>query len=182
MSNPKKPDPAKLIISVLIREKEVFPKVLQELENLAGPVEHQSEWLDFDFTSYYEKEMGSPLFRQMLAFENLIEQDDLAGIKLATNTIEKTYEICGCRLVNLDPGYLLSSRFILATGKEYSHRIYIGGPGIYADLTLMYTKKGFQALDWTYPDYQSKEILGFLTKVRDQYVVKLKEMKKDFPR
>ena len=46
------------------------------------------------------------------------------------------------RKVNIDPGYLLSSRFILATGKEYSHRIYIGKK-VYADLTLMYTKKGF---------------------------------------
>ncbi len=181
MSTPKNPDPAKLIVSVFTREKEVFPKVLENLENFAGPVEHQSGWLDFDFTSYYEKEMGSPLFRQMLAFENLIEQEDLAGIKLATNTIEKTYKTDSGRLVNIDPGYLLSSRFILATGKEYSHRIYIGGPGIYADLTLIYTKKGFQALDWTYPDYQSEEILGFLTKVRNQYAATLKERKKDFP-
>ncbi|MCK7503940.1 MAG: DUF4416 family protein [Desulfobacterales bacterium] len=28
--------------------------------------------------------------------------------------------------VNIDPGYLLLERFVLATGKNYSHRIYIG--------------------------------------------------------
>ncbi len=170
-----------LIVSVLTREKDMFPKVLEKLQELFGPVEHQSGWLDFDFTTYYEKEMGSPLFRQLLAFEHLIEQDELAGIKLATNSIEKEYETCGCRLVNLDPGYLLCSRFILATGKEYSHRIYIGGPGIYADLTLIYTKNGFQALDWTYPDYQSQEILAFLTTIRSLYAAQLKQRKKDFP-
>ncbi len=181
MSQPKSPDPAKLIVSVLTREKEIFPKVLDQLQTLFGPVEHQSGWLNFDFTSYYEKEMGTPLFRQMLAFEHLIEQDALADIKLATNAIEKTCQANGCRRVNLDPGYLLCSRFILATGKEYSHRIYIGGPGIYADLTLMYTKKGFRALEWTYPDYQSQEILEFLTKIRSQYATQVKRIKKDFP-
>ncbi|PID74811.1 MAG: GTP-binding protein, partial [Desulfobacterales bacterium] len=95
MSQPKKPDPARLIVSILTREKEMFPRVLNQLQELFGPVEHQSGWLDFDFTTYYEKEMGAPLFRQLLAFENLIEQEDLAGIKLATNSIEKEYETSG---------------------------------------------------------------------------------------
>jgi len=68
----------------------------------------------------------------------------------------------------------LSSRFVLATGKDYSHRIYIG-ENIYADLTLMWTKKGFKTLEWTYPDYASKEVTGFLEKVRNKYLLDLKE-------
>jgi hypothetical protein len=72
---------------------------------------------------------------------------------------------------------MVSSRFILATGKEYAHRIYIGRK-IYADLTLIYSKKiGFQTLDWTYPDYASKSMLSFLSKARDKYLVDLKAVK-----
>jgi hypothetical protein len=71
----------------------------------------------------------------------------------------------------------VSSRFILATGKEYSHRIYIG-KGIYADLTLMYSKKdGFKTLPWTYPDYASESMISFLSKVRDKYLLDLKTEK-----
>ena len=76
-------------------------------------------------------------------------------------------------MVNIDPGYLLHERFVLATGKNYSHRIYIG-KGIYADLTLMYTKGKFEPLPWTYPDYASENIIDFLEKVRKKYGVDIK--------
>ena len=136
-----------------------------------------SRWLDIDYTDYYYKEMGSPLFRKVFAFKNLIGQDTLARIKEKTNELENRFEISGRRIINIDPGYLVSSRFILATGKEYSHRIYIGRK-IYADLTLMYSKKqGFKTLEWTYPDYASETMISFLSKVRDKYLLDLKAEK-----
>jgi len=176
MSTPKSPDPAKLVISVFMKEKQVFDQIFDGLEQIAGPCDIISKWLDFDFTDYYYKEMGSPLYRRVIAFKPLIEQDMLSGIKLATNELEKSCLSQGNRQVNIDPGYLLSSRFVLATGKEYSHRIYIGN-NIYADLTLMYTKKGFKSLEWTYPDYASDAVTGFLEKVRNKYLLDLKERK-----
>ncbi|MCP3943299.1 MAG: DUF4416 family protein [Desulfobacteraceae bacterium] len=177
MSTPKVPDPAKLVISVFMKDKQVFDQIFDGLERIAGPVDIISKWLDFDFTDYYYKEMGSPLYRRMIAFKPLIDQEKLASIKIATNALEKAYLSGGGRRVNIDPGYLLSSRFVLATGKEYSHRIYIG-KNIYADLTLIYTKKGFKILEWTYPDYASDEVTGFLGKVRNKYLLDLKERKK----
>jgi hypothetical protein len=117
--------------------------------------------------------MGEPLFRRLIAFKPLMEQEALASIKLATNRIESDCLEQNNRTINIDPGYLLASRFILATGKEYSHRIYIGQK-IYADLTLMYTKKGFKSLEWTYPDYASPAVLKFLGQVRQKYLVDLK--------
>ncbi len=183
MSTPKAPDPAKLVISVFLKEKELFDKVFAGLEKIAGPVDLMSKWLDFDFTDYYYKEMGAPLYRRVLAFKSLIEQDDLASIKLATNELEGAHlngdQRRESRRVNIDPGYLLSSRFVLATGKEYSHRIYIGRQ-IYADLTLMYTKKGFKTLDWTYPDYASGPMFQFLGQVRDKYLLDKKAYKRNF--
>ena len=176
MSNPKAPDPAKLVISVFMKEKKVFDEIFDGLEEIAGPCDIISKWLDFDFTDYYYKEMGSPLYRRIIAFKPLIEQEMLASIKIRTNALENLFLLQGNRQVNIDPGYLLSSRFILATGKDYSHRIYIGQQ-IYADLTLMYTKKGFKTLEWTYPDYASTQVTDFLGKVRDKYFLDVKERK-----
>jgi len=157
-----------------MNDKSLIETLFPLLEKGFGPVDMISRWLDFAYTDYYYKEMGTPLFRKVFVFKNLIAQDELALIKEQTNEIEKRFSIAGKRPVNIDPGYLVSSRFILATGKEYSHRIYIGRK-IYADLTLMYSKKsGFKTLDWTYPDYASKAMISFLSKVRDKYLLDLK--------
>ncbi len=177
MSTPKKSDPAKLVVGCIMNEKACINSVYPMLENEFGKVDLISSWLDFAYTDYYYKEMGSPLYRKVFVFNDLIEQDDLAMIKEKTNIIEKEFEKQGNRSVNIDPGYLVSSRFILATGKEYSHRIYIGR-NIYADLTLMYSKKkGFITLDWTYPDYASESMISFLLKVRNKYLIDLKASK-----
>ncbi len=178
MSTPRPPDPAKLVMSVFMKDKTLFAQVFARLEAIGGPVDLLSRWLDFDFTDYYHREMGIPLYRRILAFKPLIDQTDLASIKLASNDIEQLFVVNGKRRINIDPGYLLSSRFVLATGKDYSHRIYIGD-NIYADLTLMYnTRQGFISLDWTYPDYGGPEITGFLEKVRDKYLLDTKTGKR----
>ena len=177
MSIPKDPDPAKLVVGCIMNDKSCIEKLFSLLEETFGPVDMISRWLGFAFTDYYYKEMGSPLFRKVFAFKNLIAQEELALIKEKTNELETRFMISGKRAVNIDPGYLVSSRFILATGKEYSHRIYIGRK-IYADLTLMYSKKeGFKTLDWTYPDYASQSMILFLSKVRDKYLLDLKRVK-----
>ncbi|MBU1341056.1 MAG: DUF4416 family protein [Proteobacteria bacterium] len=174
MSIPKSPDPAKLVVGCIMNDKASIEPLYPMLEEAFGPVDMISGWLDFAYTDYYYKEMGSPLYRKVFTFKRLIEQDDLAVIKEKTNELETRFMTSGNRSVNLDPGYLVSSRFILATGKEYSHRIYIGRK-MYADLTLMYSKKeGFKTLDWTYPDYASQIMISFLSKVRDKYLLDLK--------
>lgn len=177
MSTPKHPDPAKLVIGCIMNDKTLVDGLFPFLEEQFGPVDMISRWMEFAYTDYYYKEMGSPLFRKVFVFKPLIAQKDLARIKERTNEIEERFAISGKRNINIDPGYLVSSRFILATGKEYSHRIYIGRK-VYADLTLMYSKKqGFKTLPWTYPDYASESIIAFLSKVRDKYLLDLKARK-----
>jgi hypothetical protein len=178
MSVPRAPDPAKLVVSVFMKDKDLLEKIFVRLEAVTGPLDIMSKWLDFDYTDYYYKEMGQPLYRRILAFSSLIRQEDLAGIKRATNEIEADFQHQGSRQINIDPGYLLQSRFILATGKDYAHRIYIGQQ-IYADLTLMYTKEGFKSLAWTYPDYASPEVLAVLTRVRQKYIADLKALERN---
>lgn len=173
MSLPQSPKPAKLIIGLFMLDKGLIDPLANELVNLFGPVDLVSAWFPFDFTAYYQNEMGSPLFRRMLAFKNLIEQSNLAEIKIRTNEIEQKYALHKKRRVNIDPGYMLLERFVLATGKNYSHRIYIG-KGIYADLTLIFESGAFRKLPWTYPDYSDKVMLDYLQQVRRKYALDLK--------
>ena len=110
----------------------------------------------------------------MFSFATLISQDDLAAIKLITNRIEKRYMTGSGRVINIDPGYMVPARFVLASGKDFAHKIHIGS-GIYADLTLLYKKgDGFTFLPWTYPDYTRKNVLAFLTLVRKKYMSDIK--------
>jgi hypothetical protein len=168
MSRPQPPAPAKLVISLIMREKGLLPQVGAALEGLFGPLEMVSRWLAFDFTAYYEAEMGRSLVRRMLTFAKPVAQDRLAEIKLAANDLEARHLIDGRRRVNIDPGLLLPARFVLASGKDFAHRIYLSN-GIFADLTLIYTQGAFQRLPWTYPDYAGEALLGFLQQVRRRY-------------
>jgi hypothetical protein len=173
MSIPRPPNPAKLVIGLITKEKTLFEPISLELANDYGPVDMVSGWMPFDYTDYYESEMGTPLCRRMMTFEPLIHQEDLRGIKLATNRIEQAFVHDGRRRVNIDPGYLLHERFVLASGKNFSHRIYIGS-GIYADLTLIYQRGGFASLPWTYPDYADQPVLELLARIRNKYTLDLK--------
>jgi len=173
MSLPKAPKPAKLVIGLFMKEKRLIEQITAELIEVFGSIDMVSPWFPFDYTDYYESEMNAPLFRRMLAFKELIKQSSLADIKNITNEIESNYSREEKRLVNIDPGYMLQERFVLATGKNFAHRIYIGKK-IYADLTLIYTKGEFEKLPWTYPDYSDKNMLSFLRQVRNKYVADLK--------
>lgn len=172
MSLPQPPKPAKLVIGFFLKEKRLAVGVVKALVEKFGPLDMTSPWFPFNLTTYYGDEMGAPLFRRMLAFKKLIRQSALANIKLFTNDLELEYSNHGRRAVNIDPGYLLQERFVLATGKNYSHRIYIGS-GIYADLTLVYLKGHFNNMPWTYPDYASENLINFLEWVRKKYVIDL---------
>ena len=177
MSRPQKPKPAKLVIGAFLKEKRRMYSVVNDLTEAFGSIDMVSRWFPFNFTTYYEPEMGAPLFRRMFGFETLIEQDDLAKIKIFTNNLELKYSKDHKRVVNIDPGYMLRERFVLATGKNYTHRIYIG-KRIYADLTLIYTKGRFRVLPWTYPDYAQENMLAYLEQVRNKYVLDLNRNKR----
>ncbi|MDY6824950.1 MAG: DUF4416 family protein [Thermodesulfobacteriota bacterium] len=176
MSIPGPPDPAKLVVGMFTGETDIIETVAEKLVQRFGDIDLVSRWLAFDFTDYYTEELGRPLYRRVFSFQHLIEQQTLPAVKNATNAIERELTQDGKRRVNIDPGYMLRERFVLATGKNYSHRIYIGD-GIYADLTLIYQNRAFQTLPWTYPDYADDNMQAFLQRVRDRYLVGLKAMK-----
>ena len=164
---------AKLFIGIFTSEKELTFDVLNALVDRFGPVDLISPWLPFDFTTYYKEEMGASLKRRIFSFKTLIDQPAIVKIKLDTNRMEKRWSRDGNRRINLDPGYLLAERLVLATGKNFSHRIYLD-KGIYADLTLVFQQGAYHALPWTYPGYQQPELQMFFAKVRSKYMYDLK--------
>jgi len=122
--------------------------------------------LPWDYSSYYKDEIGWPLSRQFIFFKNLIDPGSLADIKLKTNEIEDSLSSEGKRSINLDPGYLNLSNVVLASTKNYAHRIYLN-KGIYAEVTLIYKDDTYKPHLFTYSDYQDKTHVDIFLKARE---------------
>jgi len=178
MSTPKESPKVKLVSSLFSPEEDLIKDVIKQMEGYFGPLERVSEKLVFDRTKYYAKEMGWPLFRRFISFSKLISPDSLVDIKLLTNTIEDGYAVEKKRKINIDPGYISLERLVLATGKNYTHRIYLD-KGIYADLTLVFHAGTFMPLVWTYPDYADEKVIRYFNMVRTGYLHYLREEGKE---
>ena len=168
MSRRAVPQPAKLLASFIYRDEERFADARGLFAERIGEVERVSARLPFDFTDYYAREMGAPLVRRFVVAAGLVARDALAAVKESAERIETELSVGGRRTVNVDPGLLTEENFILATGKNYSHRVYLRD-GVFADLTLVYEKGEYRALPWTYPDYASDAVRAFLADVRSAY-------------
>uniref|UniRef100_A0A7C4ATM3 DUF4416 family protein n=1 Tax=Desulfomonile tiedjei TaxID=2358 RepID=A0A7C4ATM3_9BACT len=177
MSIPREPDPAQLIMSVLISREDILPRLQQTVEAEFGEIEDMVGPLGFDFTTYYETELGPNIKRWLWSFAKLVDMGALADIKRRTNEIEQESAADGKRRCNIDPGLLSLWNFVLATGKVNAHRIYLGS-GIFADLTLIFRSSSYQPLPWTYPDYASIEMRTILNDFRKRYKWKLQNTAK----
>ena len=65
MSIPQEPKPAKLVIGFFLNNKQLLEPIAKELLARFGSADIISSWMPFDYTSYYEREMGTPLFRRL---------------------------------------------------------------------------------------------------------------------
>jgi hypothetical protein len=174
MSIPRVPKPVKLVASVLSAEPSLLDTAMEEMEHVFGPVEFSTKPQPFVHTNYYCAEMGQDIQRRFIAFHPLVQRDRLAEIKLCTNRIEESCREPGRgRRINIDPGFVTPDNVVLATGKNYTHRIYLGR-GIYADLTLIYQKGSFRPLPWTYPDYAEEPVIRMLNEIRRRYLEQLR--------
>lgn len=165
MSVRKAAPPARLLFSVLYRDEKDFERAVRMIAERAGEVERVGGPFPFDRTDYYEKEMGTPLFRRFLLAAAAVRREDLAQAKLGAWAIENALSRDGKRAVNIDPGLLTEENIVLATGKRYAHRIYLRD-GVYADLSLVFAKGEYRPLPWTYPDIASPTIRSFLAELR----------------
>ena len=169
MGKLRPPAAVKLITGFIYTGDVDFDQVKVRVEKEWGSMDLDSGEIPFVFTSYYEKEMGVSLLRRFCSFQNLIDPGSIPGVKLRANDVEDEFARQDkTRRLNLDPGYVEQAKLILATTKNFSHRVYIG-QSIYGEVTLQWKKGRFLTLPHTYPDYASRFALDFFRKVREKY-------------
>jgi uncharacterized protein DUF4416 len=164
------PSAVLLIVAASSRHEAALGWGRQRCVEHYGPIVLSSDPFEFTETDYYTATMGADLKKQFFAFEQLIDSAELPGIKRQTNELEAEYVGLGRhaepRPLNLDPGYLTPAKLVLASTKDHAHRIYLRD-GIFAEVTLVYRGRKWQALDWTYPDYRRDDYQRFFTQCRE---------------
>ena len=163
------PTPVKLFIGMIAQDTSLFEQLESNLQKEYGPIDMESPVWQWEHTNYYEKEMGTALKRKFIFFKDLIHPKAIADIKLITDELEKLHlnENSG-RMINLDPGYLDAAKLVLATTKDFSHRIYLD-KGIYGEVTLIYSGGDYQVLPYTFPDYRTAEYMEIFKQARELY-------------
>jgi hypothetical protein len=177
MAEPKAFSPAKLICGIIAGEESFFQIAEARLSRLFGLVDAESLFFPFDVTDYYEKQMGMNLKRKFISFKKLMRPEKLSRIKLVTNRLEDDIrDELGTphRIVNIDPGYVIPSALIMATAKNFAHRIPLQH-GIYAHLEFLFGRNEVRPLAWTYPDFMSEGYQNFFLEVRRIYLSQVKK-------
>jgi hypothetical protein len=172
------PLPVKLFMGVLTSIPEILPAAEKQLSARYGAVDSRSEPFPFDWTHYYDDTMGRPIYRYFLGFEKLIEPSTIADIKTTTNELESFFALEWpkvSRPINLDPGYVEQSKLVLASTKNFYHRILISR-GIYAEVTLHFEKGAWRAFPWTFPDFAADRYHPYFLSLRNLYRKQLKDL------
>lgn len=158
MLQPGVASPGLLLFSILYRPE--LEEQLTRFEQLFG------ELISFNPTfnpliDYYTREMGGPLSRILLVTNKTYPREFLLSTKLLSVEWEREFAINNKRQMNIDVGFISLENFLLATTKNYSHRVFIG-QNIYADLTYQFINGSYEPLPWCYPDYRDVEKMTFL--------------------
>ena len=173
MGVPKSPPPAELFVAVLFAPTISSDDVRAEVTREFGDILEASPVFPFHHSDYYAAEMGGNLQKVFFLLARLIDPAAVVDWKLHAQEVEARYAVNGKRKINFDPGYLDASKLVLATTKNYDHRIYLGR-GIYGDVQLRFRLQKFQFNHWTYPDYRAPEHIVFFEKARTRYFDLLK--------
>ena len=170
MAQAEKPGDVVYICGIILSRADLFDELLDPLAKAIGQVDQISEYYPFDMTAYYEEQMGGELVKRFVSFIPGRGADHLARVKVMTNEIEaemsRRFGPVPQRPVNLDPGYITESKLVLASMKDFSHRVYLSD-GVYGEVTSQYHRSGWGKFDWTFPDFASGRYDEFLSSVRD---------------
>ena len=153
VSRIRKSLPVKLICGVTYTAENDLHDLLSDLETVLGCIDDRSESFDF---------------------RDLMPPEKLPSMKLRTNEIEDAWSKDGKRRVNLDPGYLTGAKLVLASAKDFAHRLFLSD-GIYGDVQLQYARNRVNLQPWTYPDYQTETAIQFFDKIRQKYLVEVRQ-------
>jgi len=174
MGRLRSPRPVSPIVTLLAGRVEWLDAARTPLEKLLGTLALQSEDFPFEITTYYTPTMGEGLMRRFYFFKERADPGAIADWKLACNTLEENLAAefktaadgpIPERPINIDPGYLDGSKLVLASTKDYAHRIYIRD-GIFAEITVGYRENKWETYFFTFPDFKTGRYFPFLTKAR----------------
>ncbi|MCC6575327.1 MAG: DUF4416 family protein [Planctomycetes bacterium] len=189
----RNPKPVLPIVACIFSRAEQVAAAIPELERVLGSVAFASEDYAFNFTDYYRDEMGPNLLRRFIAFANPADASKLADWKVFSNALEERLAkqprpegrgelertpssaippasrpglVEPTRSINLDPGYITPAKLVLASTKDFSHRVYLRD-GIFAEVTLSYVRGQWVGHDTTFPDYKGPTYHAFFTRCRE---------------
>jgi len=170
MGHPTPHPPALLLLAVFSRHEAALDWARRRAVEVWGDLALESPAFDFHQTEYYTPSMGPGLRKVFFAFQRPFDPAMLVDVKLQTNQWEDEYAASAShaepRPLNLDPGYLTPGKLVLASTKDFVHRIYLSR-GIYAEVTLFYRHHRWQHHDYTFPDYRRPEYHAFFTQCRE---------------
>lgn len=158
------------IIGAFSRHGEALDWVWERVRRNWGDIPLLSDRFAFRESDYYHKTMGEGLWKQFAICRPLYDPGLVAIDKQTTNQWESDYAESMThaepRPLNIDPGYLALTKLVLASTKNREHRIYMRD-GVYAEVTLAFRDQQWNAMPWTYPDYQRRDFQAFFTSARN---------------
>jgi Domain of unknown function (DUF4416) len=166
MGTPSLPESAVLFTGLLYQKAANLDSARDILKRPFGDIFLETPPLPWDWSDYYAEELGSAIVRVFLFFKNPFSQERIPEIKLITNGVEDQLSAGRRRNINIDPGYLTLSKVVLASTKNYAHRIYMGR-GIYAETTLVFRDGRYQPHLFTYRDYASETYREIFARARE---------------
>jgi hypothetical protein len=166
MGEIRKTSDVKLFMAVMYRRDFDLRAAVEALTAVYGGIEATYGPVKFSWSNYYGDEMGEGLLKFYIVFEQAIDRPRLPSIRIHTNELERRIaDADGKRAVNIDPGYIAVDKLVLASTKDFYHRIYLSD-GIFGEVTLHYRRGCYRHFSWTYPDYQDPAFLKFLETAR----------------
>jgi hypothetical protein len=170
MGDIHEPAPVLLIMAAFSRYDAALDWAAATATAAWGPIALESPRFAFGETDYYGPTMGGDLKKTFFAFQRLVDTGTLPELKRTSNRWEAEYAALArhpeSRPLNLDPGYIMPGKLVLASTKDHSHRLYVG-QGIFAEVTLYFKDRAWQVRDWTFPDYRRADYQAFFSQCRD---------------
>ena len=146
--------PVKYFVAILTSNIGLLSDVLKRLSKYFGEADHIGSWFDFNWTNFYEPEMGPNLKRCLVSFREPRPSQLLAKAKKWTAKVENKFRIGGKRRVNIDAGYIDHCKLVLSSGKFGGHKIALTDE-CFADMLMDYQKGKWVPFAWCFPDFRS---------------------------
>lgn len=172
MARMQEPSQGRLIVSIIHSSLDALADALSGLEKRFGLVQFETIDTPCSEAEIYFEEMGENLQRRFFSFERPLSRNTLPTIKSICGKVESQFadrvDDYYFRTVNIDPGILVPANLVMASYREYNHRIYLED-GVFAELALVWSKGQFVRLPWTNMDFCQGEAIEFFIRVRDSF-------------